>query len=105
MASPILNPQVKYTQIFINNEWRKSVSGKTFPTINPTTGEKIIDVQEGDKADVEAAVAAAKVAFKLGSQWRTTDASQRGRLLYKLADLIERDIAYLAVSLIIAKMA
>ncbi len=42
-------PEVKYTQIFINNKWVNSVSGKTFPTINPSTGEKICDVQEGDK--------------------------------------------------------
>jgi len=36
-------------QIFINNEFVNSVSGKVFPTINPSTGEKIVDVQEGDK--------------------------------------------------------
>ena len=89
-------PTVKYTQVFINNTWQDSVSGKTFPTINPATGEKICDVQEGDKADVEKAVRAAREAFKLGSPWRTMDASQRGRLLYKLADLIERDQEYLA---------
>ena len=89
-------PSVKYTQIFIDNTWQDSVSGKTFPTINPATGEKICDVQEGDKADVEKAVKAAREAFKLGSPWRTMDASQRGRLLHKLADLIERDQEYLA---------
>ena len=72
------------------------MSGKTFPTINPATGEKICDVQEGDKADVDKAVKAAREAFKLGSPWRTMDASQRGRLLYKLADLMERDKDYLA---------
>ena len=72
------------------------MSGKTFPTINPSTGEKICDVQEGDKADVDKAVKAAKESFKLGSPWRTMDASQRGHLLYKLADLIERDREYLA---------
>ena len=49
------------------------------------------------KADVDKAVQAAKEAFKLGSPWRTMDASQRGRLLYKLADLVERDLDYLAV--------
>ena len=49
------------------------------------------------QADVEKAVQAAKNAFKLGSQWRTMDASERGRLLYKLADLFERDTEYLAV--------
>ena len=47
---------------------------------------------------MDKAVKAAKTAFKLGSSWRTVDASQRGRLLYKLADLIERDLDYLAVS-------
>ena len=36
-------------QLFINNEWLNSVSGKTFPTINPTNGEKIVEVQEADK--------------------------------------------------------
>lgn len=55
-------------------------------------------MEKGGKADVEAAVAAAAQAFKLGSPWRTTDATQRGRLLFKLADLIERDAAYIAVS-------
>jgi len=93
---PIINPYVKFTKIFINNEWVDSVSGKTFPTINPTTGEIICQVQEGDKADVNLAVGAAKNAFKLGSEWRTMDASQRGLLINKLADLIERDRLYLA---------
>ena len=43
------------------------------------------------KADIDKAVAAARKAFELGSEWRTIDASQRGRLMFKLADLIERD--------------
>ena len=88
--------EVKYTKLFINNEWVDSASGKTFPTINPTDGEKICDVSEGDKADVDKAVDAAREAFKLGSVWRTMDASERGRLIGKLADLIERDREYLA---------
>ena len=89
-------PEVKYTKIFINNEWHDSVSGKTFPTINPATGGTICDVAEGDKADVDKAVAAANDAFKLGGPWRTMDASKRGVLLNKLAALIERDREYLA---------
>ena len=88
--------EIRYTKIFINNEWVDSASGKTFPTINPCNGEKICDVAEGDKEDVDKAVAAAREAFKLGSPWRTMDASQRGRLLSKLADLIDRDKEYLA---------
>ena len=84
------------TKIFINNEFVPSVSGKKFQTFNPSTGEKICDVEEGDKADVEKAVTACKEAFKLGSVWRRTDASERGKLLYKLGDLVERDREYIA---------
>ena len=50
------------------------------------------------QADIDKAVAAAKEAFCLNSPWRRMDASLRGRLLYKLADLIERDRHYIAVS-------
>ncbi|KAJ8272383.1 hypothetical protein COCON_G00112420 [Conger conger] len=96
MPSPVPNPEIKYTKIFINNEWQNSVSGKTFSVHNPSTGEKICDVQEADKADVDKAVQAARLAFSLGSVWRRTDASERGRLLFKLADLVERDCAYLS---------
>ena len=88
--------EVKFTKKFIRNQWQDSASGKTFATINPATGEKICDVSDCDKADIDMAVAAAREAFSLGSPWRTMDASQRGRLLYKLADLIERDKEYLA---------
>ncbi|KTF77239.1 hypothetical protein cypCar_00004330 [Cyprinus carpio] len=96
VPSPVPNPEIKYTKIFINNEWHASVSGKVFSTYNPATGEKICDVQEADKADVDKAVQAARSAFSLGSVWRKMDASERGRLLFKLADLVERDSAYLA---------
>merc|ERR1712240_246618 len=81
---------------FINNEFVESISGKTFETLNPATGEVITEVQEGDKADVDIAVKAASEAFRLGSPWRTMDASRRGELLNKLADLLERDAVLLA---------
>jgi len=93
---PLVNPDIKTSGIFINNEWKPSISGKTFETINPTTGEVICEVAEGDKADVDLAVAAATEAFRFGSPWRTMDAAGRGELLNKLADLMERDRAYLA---------
>ncbi|XP_060073179.1 aldehyde dehydrogenase 1A1-like [Ylistrum balloti] len=96
MVTPIKNPEIRYKHLFINNEFVNSSSGKTFPVINPATGKKIADVQEGDKTDVDKAVNAAKKAFEPGSVWRNTDASDRGRLLNKLADLIERDRLYLA---------
>ncbi|KAM7299929.1 retinal dehydrogenase 1 [Ixodes scapularis] len=94
--APIRNPEVKFTQIFINNQFVNSASGKTFATYNPATGEKIADIQEGDKEDVEKAVKAAKAAFARGSEWRSMDASKRGTLLFKLADLIEEQKDYLA---------
>ena len=44
----IVTDMYVYLQIFINNEWRDSVSGKTFPTVNPATGEVIAHIAEGD---------------------------------------------------------
>jgi len=96
VPEPTPQPEIKCTQLFINNEFVNSESGKTFPTYNPCTEEVICQVQEGDKADVDKAVKAARDAFALGSPWRSMDATQRGRLMYKLADLIERDRQYLA---------
>ena len=63
LPPPIKNPEIKFTKLFINNEFVDSVSGKTFQTVNPSTGEVICDLQEGDKADVEKAIKAAKAAF------------------------------------------
>lgn len=96
IPAPQVNPSILYTGIFVNNEWHRSVSKNTFPTINPTTGEIIAEVQEGDAADIDFAVDAANKAFKLGSKWRTMDASERGHLLYTLASLIEQNQVYLA---------
>ncbi|KAK2910734.1 aldehyde dehydrogenase, mitochondrial-like [Channa argus] len=96
IPAPSAQPEVHYNKLFINNQWQDAVSGKTFPTINPATGEVICQVAEADKADVEKAVKAARDAFKLGSPWRRMDASHRGLLLSRLADAIERDAAYLA---------
>src|SRR5205807_577572 len=73
----------------------KSMSGKTFQTINPATEEAIADVAEGDAADIDLAVKAARKAFDSGP-WRQTDARDRGRLMNKLADLIEARIDELA---------
>ncbi|BHF57099.1 hypothetical protein SprV_0100004000 [Sparganum proliferum] len=89
-------PAVKFTQLFINNEYVNSSSGKTFETIDPSTEGVICHVQEGDAADIDKAVKAAKKAFALNSPWRTMNASERGRLLLVLADLIEENSDYIA---------
>lgn len=72
--------------------------GKTFPTISPATGKEIARVSEGTKEDIDLAVQAAVRAFDRKSEWKLISASQRGRLINRLADLVERDIAYIAVS-------
>ncbi|XP_026737673.1 retinal dehydrogenase 1-like [Trichoplusia ni] len=89
-------PQVKYTKLFIDNQWVDSVSGKTFDTHSPHDGSLLASVAEGDKADVDLAVSAARRAFHRNSEWRLLDASQRGEILYKFADLVERDLQYIA---------
>ena len=90
------DPEIKYNKLFINNDFVESVNGKTFPTINPVNEKKIVDVSEAGKEDVDKAVAAARVALNPKSEWRTMDASRRGELLIKLADLIESNKHYLA---------
>ena len=100
MASVMPHPAeqhvpVSATKLLINNRWVSSISGKTFPTINPSTGEEICQIAEADAADVDKAVLAARAAFEHGP-WRKMPASERGRLLNRLADLIERNIDELA---------
>jgi aldehyde dehydrogenase (NAD+) len=86
---------VSATKLLINNRWVPSVSGKTFATVDPSTGEEICQIAEADAADVDIAVSAARAAFEHGP-WRKTQASERGRLLNRLADLIEKNADELA---------
>ncbi len=83
------------TKLLIDNRWVPSESGKTFATINPSTGEEICQVAEADAPDVDKAVQAARRAFDQGP-WRKMRASERGRLLHRLADLIEQHAEQLA---------
>jgi len=75
-------------KMLIGGRWLEAASGKTFPTYNPATGEVLAQVAEGNSADVDRAVTAARKAFE-GGPWRTLTASERGRLIWKLADLVE----------------
>lgn len=83
------------TQLLINNCWVASESGKTFATVNPSTGEEICQVAAADATDVDKAIQAARKAFEQGP-WRKMHASERGRFLYLLADLIEKNADELA---------
>jgi phenylacetaldehyde dehydrogenase len=95
-SSTQIDPRVasfieKPRQMLIDGDWVDSVSGKTFPSYDPSTGEVLATVAEGDKADIDLAVKAARKAFESGP-WRKMSVSERGRLIWKLADLIEQHL-------------
>ncbi|MCA1591781.1 MAG: betaine-aldehyde dehydrogenase [Acidobacteria bacterium] len=85
-AQPASETPRKY-QLLIDGQWMDAESGKTFETPNPATGKTLAEVAEADKADVDKAVAAARRAFE--GKWSKMSARDRGRLLYKLSQLIE----------------
>jgi phenylacetaldehyde dehydrogenase len=78
----------KPRKMLIDGKWVNAASGKTFPTYNPATGEVLAQVAEGDRADIDLAVQAARRAFDSGP-WSRMTASERGKLVWKLADLLE----------------
>jgi len=92
----ITQSPVQQTKILIGNKWVDSVSGKKFDTFNPATGDVLASVAEADAADVDIAVKAARKAFHPKAAWRRMSGSERGRLLNRLADLIEQNIDELA---------
>jgi len=79
----------KPRQMLINGKWVNAASGKTFPTYNPATGDVLAQIAEGDNEDINRAVDAARAAFDNGP-WRKLSPSERGRMIWKLADLVEK---------------
>jgi phenylacetaldehyde dehydrogenase len=77
-------------KLFINNQWVEAKSGKTLDVFDPSTGKVICKVAAADKEDVEEAVKAARAAFD-GGEWSRLTPSVRGQLLWKIAELLERD--------------
>ena len=75
-------------KLFIGGKWVESASGKTFATIDPSTGEVLAQVAEADAEDVDRAVAAARKAHESGV-WRELPPSERARMLWRAGDLIE----------------
>ncbi|HEV2021520.1 MAG TPA: aldehyde dehydrogenase family protein, partial [Terriglobales bacterium] len=84
-------------KLLIGGQWVDSSDGKTFDTVNPATGEVLTQIAAATQADVEKAVAAARKAFDdSAAPWQKMTASERGKLLWKIADLIEQNIDELA---------
>ena len=95
-VAPMINEHVSKfiatpRKMLINGKWVDAVSGKTFPTYDPATGKEMARIAEGDAADVNLAVTAARNAFDKGP-WRRMTASERGKLIWKLADLLEKNL-------------
>lgn len=80
---------INYTQHLINGKFVDAASGKTFPTLDPRTGEVIANVAEGDAEDINRAVSAAREAFDNGP-WPKMSAYERCRILLRFADLVEK---------------
>ena len=91
MDDKVTNYISKNRKMLINGQWVEAASGKTFPTYNPATGEVLARVAEGDREDIDRAVKAARAAFETGP-WSKMTPSERGRLIWKLGDLLEQNL-------------
>ena len=94
VSVPSMDPNVSAfvtakRKLFINGKWVEAASGKTFPSYNPATGEVLANVAEGDREDIDRAVRAARAAFETGP-WSKMPPAGRGKLIWKLADFIEK---------------
>lgn len=92
--TPITKDYEQPTGLFINGEFVKSVDGRTFEVINPSTEKVICSVQEASEKDVDIAVAAARKAFE--GEWKKVTPCDRGKYLLKLADLFDENSDLLA---------
>ena len=84
-ALPFLDGRPK--QLLISGQWADAVSGRTFPSVNPSTGEVIAELAEGGEQDADRAVAAARAAFE--GPWRRMKPRDRQALLWALADAVQ----------------
>src|SRR5882672_6738984 len=83
-------------KLLINGQWMEG-SGKAFDTVNPATGEVLTQVSEASPQDVDQSVVAARKAFDdVGGPWRKMSASERGKIMWRIADLIDKNIDELA---------
>jgi acyl-CoA reductase-like NAD-dependent aldehyde dehydrogenase len=89
-----MDPELR-TKLFIGNEFVDAADGATFPVENPAEASELAQVAEAKEADIDRAVQAARKAFE-SDDWHKLAARQRGRLLYRLADLVEENADELA---------
>src|SRR5579863_6361884 len=84
-------------KLLIDGEWVEAASGRTFETIDPSTEERLAEVAHGEKEDIERAVKAARRAFDYDSPWRRMSPSARGKLIWRIGELIEENLEELSL--------
>jgi hypothetical protein len=84
-------------KLLIDGEWVEAASGATFETINPATEKRLAEAAHGEKEDIDRAVRAARKAFAYESEWRRMSPSARGKLIWRIGDLIEQHAEELAM--------
>jgi phenylacetaldehyde dehydrogenase len=94
VSAPSIDPLVaefiaRTHRLLINGKWVPAASGRTFASFNPANGEILSQIAEGDREDVDRAVKAARAAFETGP-WSRMTASERGRAIWRLGDLIDK---------------
>ncbi|PSC69329.1 aldehyde dehydrogenase [Micractinium conductrix] len=96
-STPLAHPCLARVpnQLFVGGQWVDAASGRTFPVLDPRTAKEVFRVAEADKEDVELAVAAARKAFDEGP-WPRMSGKQRGKILIKIAELIEANLEEMA---------
>ncbi len=87
--------EIKHTQLLVNGEWVASADRSVTTLTNPATEEKLGEVATATPKDVEVAVASSRTAFDAGP-WAKLDGGARAKLMWKLADLVERDAQEIA---------
>ena len=87
LKSPVKSWVPSKKQLLIGGKWVDAKSGKTFDVENPATGDIVAQVADGKKEDIDEAVKAARKAFESGP-WKDMSASERGKLVWKIGDLI-----------------
>ncbi len=87
----VTNFIAKPRNLLIGGKSVPAASGKTFETVNPATGEVLAHVAEGDREDINRAVKAARKAFEEGA-WPAATPSERGKMIWKLAELVEKHL-------------
>src|ERR1700691_3158781 len=96
--APTVSDDIRLAQkMLIGGEWVSAISGRTLPVYDPADGRVIVEVPDGDAADVDRAVTAARAAFAPDSPWRSMTPQERGKLIWRLADLVEQNAERLAM--------